>query len=391
MKNLALPMGAGLLLMAVLGGVWLFAQNKAAPLERSGINVADALGGSAEGYARALEVRPFVFPADHGPHPEFRNEWWYFTGNLETSDGRPFGYQFTLFRNALSPEAPDTQHSNWKTNQLYMGHFAVSDLAAEQFYFAERFQRAAVELAGAQVDPVRVWLDDWEILDVSTGEGLQWKVSANHADFAVSLEVREQKPRVLQGNQGLSQKGREAGNASYYYSYTRLEAAGTIRTADGVFAVRGTSWLDREWSTSALEANQEGWDWFALQLSDDTEIMYYQLRRKDGSPDETSKGVFVNQRGQKRDLRYQNVTLRVQDTWTSPHTGATYPSGWTLDIPEAQLSLTITPRMRDQELRTAVAYWEGSVHVEGVREQQPVSGLGYVEMTGYDARLNAQN
>ncbi|MEK9701747.1 MAG: lipocalin-like domain-containing protein, partial [Deltaproteobacteria bacterium] len=267
--------------LTLLGFTWYALHQRELPIKSSSnLNVAEALGGGdVSGYARALEPRPFSFPSDHADHPEFRNEWWYFTGNLQNEVGRPFGFQVTLFRNSLVPEVPEESGSPWRTNQLYMGHLALSDIQEDRFYHAERFQRAALGLAGVEAQPLRIWLDDWEIKGVSK-DPMKWQLFAKTEEFGINLEVTPGKPLVLQGNQGLSQKGKEPGNASYYYSFTRMVASGEVTTPEGTFEVTGSSWLDREWSTSVLESNQIGWDWFALQLNDGTDLMYYQLRDK---------------------------------------------------------------------------------------------------------------
>ena len=350
----------------------------------SNINVAEALGGGdVSGYTRALEPRQFAFPSDHADHPEFRNEWWYFTGNLQTETGQAFGFQVTLFRNSLLPESPEQSGSPWRTNQLYMGHLALSDIQKARFYHAERFQRAALGLAGTELQPLKIWLDDWEIKGVGN-DPMRWQLLAKTEEFGINLEVTPRKPLVLQGNQGLSQKGKEPGNASYYYSFTRMSARGEVITPQGTFDVTGSSWLDREWSTSVLESNQVGWDWFALQLNDGTDLMYYQLRDNAGKPDEQSSGKLVNPNGESRTLAFDEVALKVVEFWKSPHSGASYPARWTVKLPSENLELEISPRISDQELQTTVSYWEGAVSVQGTQNGQPIQGVGYVEMTGYD-------
>ena len=371
--------------LTLLGFTWYALHQRELPIKSSSnLNVAEALGGGdVSGYARALEPRPFSFPSDHADHPEFRNEWWYFTGNLQNEVGRPFGFQVTLFRNSLVPEVPEESGSPWRTNQLYMGHLALSDIQEDRFYHAERFQRAALGLAGVEAQPLRIWLDDWEIKGVSK-DPMKWQLFAKTEEFGINLEVTPGKPLVLQGNQGLSQKGKEPGNASYYYSFTRMIASGEVITPQGTFDVTGSSWLDREWSTSVLESNQVGWDWFALQLNDGTDLMYYQLRDKAGKADEQSSGKLVNPNGESRNLNFAEVALKVVKFWKSPNSGASYPAGWTLKLASENLDLEISPRMSDQELQTTVSYWEGSVRVQGTQNGQPIQGVGYVEMTGYD-------
>jgi predicted secreted hydrolase len=337
-------------------------------------------GGATEGYARALETRAFVFPADHGAHPDFRSEWWYFTGNLSTPGGRRFGYQFTLFRNAVTPQAPERQ-SNWVTNQVYMAHLAVTDVDTPAFYAFERFGRGAIELAGVTPQPFRAWLEDWEIVG---DKPPPFRLRAAADGIALELELGSAKPIVLQGERGLSQKGRQPGNASYYYSLTRMPTRGTVTVGYKSFAAQGTSWLDREWSTSALEQGQVGWDWFALQLSDGRDLMVYRLRRADGATDELSSGTLVARDGSTRRLSATDFAVEPLDRWTSLASGVRYPSRWRVRVPDAELDLQVRPLIPDQELNLSVRYWEGAVAVAGSSGGEPVAGHGYVELTGYE-------
>jgi len=347
-------------------------------------SVATALGGGeTEGYARAYAPRPFVFPDDHGPHPDFRTEWWYITGNLADSQGRRFGYQFTLFRIALSPALPAAD-SAWRTHQIVMGHFAVTDVAANRHHGFERFSRAAVGLAGAQASPFRVWLEDWSLTGTAQ-EAFPMRVQARENGVAIELTLATTKPPVWQGESGLSQKSAEPGNASYYYSYTRLPTRGVVTVGNERFEVTGASWLDREWSTSALGPGQSGWDWFALQLDDGRELMMYRLRRKDGGVDPYNRGVLVSSDGDARRLRSEDMEFEILATWTSPHTGDSYPARWRLRLPAEDMELTVTPRLANQEMRVQVRYWEGAVAVAGRSGGEEVSGQGYLEMTRYES------
>lgn len=348
------------------------------PGEPSGL--AALLGSAADpGFARALEPREFVFPRDHGPHPGFRNEWWYVTGNLDSDSGRRFGFELTIFRFALAPDMP-VSNSAWRTNQVYIAHLAVTDAGNTEFYVAQRYSRGALDLAGARADPFRVWIDDWQIGSQASSHA--WRLRANDEDFGIDLSLSALKEPVLNGTGGLSQKSADPGNASYYYSVTRLDTAGRIRVGDREFAVSGLSWLDREWSTSALADDQVGWDWFALQLSDGSDLMYYGLRSTDGSRDTASAGTYVDADGVATHLDTRDVAMTVLDTWDSPR-GGTYPSRWLLSVPRLGIEVTVAPIVAEQELITTVRYWEGAVDVEGTHEAVPVSGRGYVELTGY--------
>jgi predicted secreted hydrolase len=375
----------GLLVVILAYGAARLARPDPDTMPRTSLSVAQVMGqeASPSGFARAREPRPFVFPRDHGPHPDFRTEWWYITGNLESPGGAPFGFQITFFRNALKPEEP-MGSSPWRTRQVYMGHFAVTDSAGEGFHAFERFSRGAVGLAGARSRPFRVWIEDWELRGGGPeGTDFPWTLGIREEDVALRLRLSPAKPLVLQGDEGLSQKGPEEGNASYYYSYTRLEAQGEMELPRGTLPVRGRAWMDREWSTSALSPGQVGWDWFALQLDDGHDLMYYQLRREDGSADPLSKGRWVRPNGTSRLVENGEVGLRVTERWQSPLDGAEYPGGWRLELPREELSLRITPLLPDQELRLTFRYWEGAVRVEGTRRGERVTGRGYVELTGY--------
>jgi predicted secreted hydrolase len=344
--------------------------------------VAEALGAAeGSGFARAEASREFRFPEDHGPHPEYAVEWWYYTGNLQGADGRRFGFQFTLFRVGITPE-PVERDSAWGARNIYMGHFAVTDAAGERFFAAERFSRDGAGLAGAQAAPLRVWIDDWSVegLDAS---GLPMRLRAATEEVALDLTLQQGKPAVLQGDRGLSQKSAAPGNASYYYSLTRMPAAGTLTIGSEAYAVEGLAWMDREWSTSALGPDQVGWDWFALQLDDGREIMFYQLRTRDGGSDPYSSGVLVDTDGTSRRLARDDVAIDVREQWRSPRSGAVYPAAWQLSIPSEEIELQVTPLLAEQELPVSVIYWEGMVAVEGQAAGAPVRGSGYVELTGY--------
>jgi predicted secreted hydrolase len=350
--------------------------------------VTEALGASREdGFARALVPRPFAFPADHGPHPAFRTEWWYWTGNLRTvgEDGgtRRFGFQLTFFRTALVPAA-GPRESAWETRDVYMAHVALTDVAAGRFHAGDRWARAVLGLAGATPAPLRVWLGDWTA-EGSAPNGLPLRLRAGDGDFRIDLTLEAGKPAVLHGERGLSRKSAEPGNASYYYSLTRMPTAGEVHVGGRAFRVEGVSWMDREWSTSALGPDLVGWDWFALQLDDGRELMLYRLRRHDGSATPASQGTLVAADGASRGLDRDAAEVLTLAHWTSPRGGTRYPARWRVRVPSAGLDLLVTPLVADQELALAVRYWEGAVLVEGTADGRPLGGAGYVELVGYDA------
>lgn len=379
-----------LLALAVAAAVtlslwWYRERGKERELGEGRLKIGEVLGGApAQGFLRAASPRRFTFPEDHGPHPGFRNEWWYFTGNLQSSDGRRFGYQLTFFRSALTPR-PVPRSSAWGSNEVFMAHFAVTDVSGNRFRYAERFSRVAPGLAGAGGRPLTIRLENWRAQETAGRQG--FRLSAADADMAVELDLAPLKGVVLNGEGGLSRKSATPGNASYYYSMPRLSTSGSVRVGQSSFRVTGLSWLDREWSTSALEKDQQGWDWFALHLDDGRDVMFYRLRRRDGSSDPFSSGTLVAPDGSYRELKRDEVELRPTGTWKSPAGGARYPSGWRLRIPSQGIDLEIVPRLPDQELNLGFRYWEGAVAVRGVGETS--GGSGYLEMTGYPAEGDA--
>ncbi len=378
--NRALLAVAVAMLLAGGGVVLLCARPAPAPAQ-GGYSVARALGQDASlaGFERATAPRAFRFPDDHGPHPGYRTEWWYYTGNLRDGDGRRYGYQLTFFRVGLAP-APASGRSSFRADALWMAHFALTDVAGDRFLAQERFARGAAGLAGAQAVPYAVWLEGWRA--ETAGDG-RTRLVARAGEVALDLVLAPAKPPVLQGEAGLSRKSAEHGNASYYYSMPRLATTGTLVVGGAPVGVTGTSWLDREWSTSALAPDQIGWDWFALQLDDGRELMLYRLRRRDGSSDPASAGMLVGVDGTGRALVATDARIAVLGEWTSPVSGVRYPSGWAIDLPSAGLRLRVTPVRRDQELRLTVHYWEGAVDVAGTAAGLPMGGVGYVELAGY--------
>ncbi len=344
--------------------------------------------GETAGFARALAPRPFVFPEDHGPHPEFRSEWWYFTGNLVDAKGRRFGYQLTIFRQALAASAPAREAAT-AAREAFMGHLAVTDVASGRLVAGERLARGALGLAGAERRPFRVWVEDWTI---EGGDGFfplrlaARDLGAEKGDapeeIAIALDVGSGRGPVLQGDRGLSQKGPEPGNASYYYSYTRLPTKGRITIGGATHEVSGESWLDREWSTSALGPDLAGWDWISLHLADGRDVMVYRLRRKDGSPAPESRATIVAPDARTTSVGPDAFSLAELGVWTSPHGGARYPAGFVLRVPGARIDLEVRPFVADQELRLGVRYWEGAVRATSAGDGAQL-GTGYLEMTGY--------
>jgi predicted secreted hydrolase len=324
------------------------------------------------------------FPRDHGSHPDYRIEWWYYTGNLLSDDDRRFGYQVTFFRIGVDP-TPDNP-SRWAVRDLFMAHLAVTDIGAGRLLMAERLDRGAVGWAGARAGTLDVWNGDWRAdLDGDTHQ-----VRAIDRVFGVDLRLDPGKGTTLHGTDGLSRKGDATGNASYYYSMTRMPTSGHLMVDGDMVAVTGMSWMDHEFGTTFLEASQVGWDWFSLQLDDGSDLMVFQLRRAGGAADSTSAGTWVDAAGVATRLGADEFTLVPGRRWSSPSSHAAYPVEWRLELPGRAVHLEIAAAVDAQELDTAastgVTYWEGAVTVRGQVGDRAVRGRGYLEMTGYAGR-----
>ncbi len=350
---------------------------------------------SGDGYHTVSGQCHLAFPQDHGAHPGYRTEWWYYTGNLQTEGQRRFGFQLTIFRRRIRP--PDTRQSwpepasRWRSHQVFFGHAAVSDLTGQRHIFAESISRGAVGLAGVRQseDRTTVFLNKWSIDIGSDVHRLQ----AVAADFSLDLELLPVKAPVLHGDQGYSRKGDGMERASCYYSFTRLQTAGSIRLGNEMFELTGSSWMDHEFSTASLQPGIIGWDWFSLQMNDATEVMIYLLRQTDGLFHPASSGTFIDADGRFTHLTASDFTVQIIENWKSPHSGATYPSAWNIDIDRHAIDLTVRPRLADQEMQTGTAagvtYWEGSVDAIGSAGGLPVQASGYVELTGYAGEMEA--
>ncbi len=369
-----------ILLAALVIGVSVLHSDSNSASTKAQVTFLPNISLPAMGFARVVSPRDWQFPTDYGPHNDFQSEWWYYTGNLETETGQHFGFQFTIFRRAVAAINPNSP-SEWRTNQAYMAHFTVTDVQGQQFYEAERISRGGADLAGATTDPVyRVWLDNWQVLALNDDATLTTIQAADNG-FAVNLQLEQTKPPALQGDHGLSLKAAEPGKASYYYSLTRLTTAGTITIGSETFAVSGASWMDHEFGTNSYGADMQGWDWFGLQLDDNRELMLGQIRLIQGGLDPVYNGLLINADGTTRLLASSDFSITPTGTWTSPHTGTEYPSGWEIvvNIGEATpLHLTLMPLLPDQELHKGIIYWEGAVHISG-----DATGYGYAELVGY--------
>ena len=335
----------------------------------------------------------FAFPRDHASHPDYKIEWWYYTGNVKAADGRRFGYQVTFFR--VGVDHTPVNPSRWAIRDLFMTHLAISDASGKRYRYAEKLSRGGPGLAGARADRYYVWNDDWAAMLAGNapeaGSRTQHILRANSAQAGIDLTLDEGKSPIIHGLNGISQKGAQPGNASHYYSLTRMPTRGTLIIDGERVAVSGESWMDHEFGTSFLEPEQRGWDWLSIQLSDGRELMLYQLRRADGTRDLRSSGTIVDRAGRSTHLANDDFTLTPGRRQFTSKNGAVYPIEWTIGIPSQRIELTVTTPLEDQELSlvrsTGIAYWEGMIDVAGKTGSDTVTGSGYLEMTGYHGSL----
>jgi predicted secreted hydrolase len=335
---------------------------------------------AAAQYKQALPGYEYQFPRDHFNHPDY-------TGNLKSSDGHRFGFELTFFRQGTSCEP--VRNVDWGVQDLYLAHFAVSDLDAQKFYYIERVNRAGPGIAGISQQTSRVWNGNWQAQWVNGAQQLQ----ATADDFSLRLTLRSDKPPVIHGLHGVSQKGAGTGHSSHYISLTRMITTGTVDIGGKSYDVQGTSWMDHEFSTDSLSPDEVGWDWLSIQLNDNTELMLYRLRHKDGTADPYSAGTYVDAEGRATFLGGRDFKMQASDEiWASPNSGARYPVAWRVTIPSSALELQIRTPMQLQELagktRLSPSYWEGAIDVSGKHGSSPISGAGYLEMTGYDKPLD---
>jgi predicted secreted hydrolase len=343
-----------------------------------------------QSFAIAMPGYHYRFPEDHGAHERFRTEWWYYTGHLTTANGRRFGFQLTFFRRGIPLEQVQTLPSKWSIQQLYLAHFALTDLDGSRFLYADKLSREGLGKAGAETGRLHVWVDRWSVA-MDDHEPSRQRLQAATDTFAVDLYVSPRKPAVLHGQEGISRKGTGPEQASHYYSLTHLATEGKIRVGTETFTVTGLSWMDHEFGSADLGLDVAGWDWFSLHLSDSTELMWYSLRRIDGSVDPASSGTLVFADGHTQPLGPQHLSIEPLAYWTSPRSKGRYPQRWRITAPSLGLRLEVLSLLADQELDTArstrVTYWEGAVSVTGQALGAAVTGHGYVEMTGYAERF----
>jgi predicted secreted hydrolase len=342
------------------------------------IDIAEILSSTQETDCFDKADAPIIvqFPRDRGSHDRFKTEWWYYTGNLKTDDDRHFGYQLTFFRQALSCE-PISGKSKWRTRHIYFAHFAVTDTKNDNFYSDFRMNRRSLDIAGTTALPFRVWIDDWQLRQV----GKDLLLFAKTGDITLTLKLTDEKQPVLQGSRGFSKKGPKPFNSSYYYSIPRLDTAGTLTIGSYEYNLKGKTWFDHEWSTSVLDDEIKGWDWFSVHFEDGRDLMVCNIRRSDGSPNGFGFSSLVYKDGSYEILSEEDFSIRALHHWTSPETGNHYPSRWAITIPDHKISLTVTPVVENQEHTHMMVYWEGAARFIG----KDIKGLGYIELTGYEA------
>ena len=337
-----------------------------------------------EPFRLALPGYTFEFPRDHGSHPEFATEWWYYTGHLRTAAGREYGFELTFFRVGTS-RTKLSAGSQWDLRDVSLAHFAITDIKRRKFRFYEKLNRSTPFTASAAVGRLDVFNESWKAITLADG---RVRLQADGGGDSIDIILRSTKAPAIHGENGISVKAAGVGYASHYYSLTRIEVTGRVRVDDAWESCSGLAWMDHEFGSASLRESQQGWDWFSVQLDNETELMLYQIRKRDGSPDVTSSGSFVMPDGNVIHLRHDQFRIRALGSWTSPKSGARYPMGWQIDVLPLNLSLRLTERLKPQELltksSTQITYWEGAVAVQGSFERTPVRGVGYVEMTGYD-------
>ena len=340
-----------------------------------------ALPALAGDWQLALPGLAYEWPRDHALHREFKTEWWYFTGNLRAADGRRFGYQLTFFRQGLRPPGAPAVASRFVGDALKFGHFTITDVTAGEFHFTQTMKRGAFGEAGFAEGNRVAWLGDWAL---ELAEDGAFVARATDGERELSLRLERAKPWAVHGEGGISNKAVEAGHASHYYSGTRLRSRGTLRIGGKELAVEGESWFDHEWASSPLASGQVGWDWFSVQLDDGSELMLYQLRRKDGTVDGASSGSWIAPDGTVTHLRREEIELKPTRQWKSTKTGGNYPIGWQVRVPSLRLDIAVSTPVENQELvLKPVVYWEGLIDIAGTRDGRAVKGHGYLELTGY--------
>lgn len=370
---------SGLLLTGLV--IYLFVNYGTSDQQVDEISVAGVMSGEVYGFKKADSIREFIFPKDHFAHEDYRTEWWYFTGNLYTKEGRRFGYQFTIFRNSILPGS-DSDSVVFSQKSLYSIHIGISDIQNQKFYSFERYSRGLDGLAGSDEKGKRVYIEGNEILfDFANDATLPtMQINSSTDDFQISFKLIPEKKVVLHGDKGLSKKSNKPGNASYYYSYTKLTTTGTLTLKGKNYKLAGSSWMDREWSTSALEIDQKGWDWFAMQMDDGTELMYFRLRDSTGATN-FQKGTFIRKDGS-YDV-FTGADFTITPITNSEIDGIKYPLEWKIEVKPLNFLFDVSVAMKNQVHPFRLRYYEGAINVVRKNGKDISGGVGYVELTGY--------
>ncbi len=336
-------------------------------------------------FKEVLDSKELNFPKDHGSHPEFKTEWWYFTGHLQNNFAKKFGLELTFFRVGVNTQ--NSMRSKWAVQSIYLAHFAITDDENDSFNHAEKISRDNFSKAGSSLSTLDVWIDDWsaKLKDNTI------LLSANSEDISISLNLTPFKNVVLQGRDGFSQKGPKIGQASYYSSFTNLKGSGTIRIKNTIHQIsKAKVWMDHEVTSSDIAYGIEGWDWFAIQLDDDSELMIYQLRDKQNNPTKYSSGTIIYPDGQTKRLNNSDFKITPHSTWKSKTTNINYPHEWTIIVPKDEIELVIVPTVKNQEMTTSKStrnsYWEGRSTVTGRVKGKEKTGNAYVELVGYEEK-----
>jgi predicted secreted hydrolase len=355
----------------------------------------NAIADDKSGFLSVTGPCKLVFPEDHGFHAGYRTEWWYYTGNLEAETGNRYGFQLTFFRSQINAPADERRWphppSVWRTRQIYLGHAAITDIFKKRHLQSELMARGTLGMAGVSQEAMDtlVFIKNWSA-KIGADQHLLKTVTD---DFSYELTLKPAKPPVLHGEAGYSRKGSTPERASCYYSFPRLKTEGTLTFGGKPITVRGLSWMDHEFSTAPLEPGIIGWDWFSLQLSDQTEIMLFLLRTEEGRFSQASSGTFIDVSGNPRHLTKEDFRVDVLNSWESPRSQAVYPVHWRISVIPLSIQIVAKANIADQEMltqaTTGVTYWEGSVSINGSVGKHPVKGSGYVELTGYAQAFSA--
>lgn len=343
----------------------------------------------SEGWRSAEQGWNYIFPRDHGPHREFKTEWWYATGNLTDAEGCDMGFQLTFFRQGIQRGEKPSGSSRFRVTELPFAHFAMTDVSGKTFRHFQRSSRGAFGEAGFGIpsakDSRMTWMEDWVMEQKE--EGL-FHLKASEAGCSIDLILVQDREPLFHGKDGISPKSSKPGHASHYYSLTRMKASGTVTLEGKTRPVIGLVWFDHEWATNSLDPGESGWDWSGLHLSNGDDLMLFRIRDKEGKSVFLS-GTLRNANGKVSDLSHHgDIVMTPKGAWKSFHTGGVYPAGFEIAIPSRDLALHIAPKLPDQELLLPpFAYWEGAVRGEGSCDGISITAEGYLELTGYGGKI----